>query len=232
MKRIIQQIIRLRNPLFTFDAAVGTDTLIQFVWIEAWNFLRGLRVILFLRRPKGMLLARRVRFFNMSKIRWGRFVKLGENVWISALGKEGVTVGNHVGIGAFSRVVVSTSLNNIGAFIRIGHHVSIGEYAYLGGGGGLEIGNETIVGQYFSCHPENHIYDDELIPIRRQGVTRKGINIGNNCWIGSKVTVLDGVTIGNGCIVAAGAVVTQSFPDNVIIGGVPARFIKQKYAQS
>jgi acetyltransferase-like isoleucine patch superfamily enzyme len=65
-------------------------------------------------------------------------------------------------------------------------------------------------------------------PIRLQGVTRKGIRIGNNCWIGSKVTILDGVTIGDGCILAAGTVVTKSFPANSIIGGVPAKIIKSR----
>ena len=64
--------------------------------------------------------------------------------------------------------------------------------------------------------------------IRQQGVTRKGINIGRNCWIGSKVTILDGVTIGEGCIIAAGAVVTQSFPENSVIAGVPAKLIKSR----
>ena len=65
--------------------------------------------------------------------------------------------------------------------------------------------------------------------IRLQGVKRTGIKIGKNCWIGAKVTILDGVTIGDGCIVAAGAVVNSSFPDNSVIGGVPARLLKQRF---
>lgn len=53
------------------------------------------------------------------------------------------------------------------------------------------------------------------------------MRIGNNCWIGAKTTILDGTIIGNHCVVAAGAVVKGIFPDNVIIGGVPARIIKE-----
>lgn len=49
-----------------------------------------------------------------------------------------------------------------------------------------------------------------------------GVKIGNNCWIGAKAIILDGTKIGNGCIIAAGSVVRGEFPDNVIIGGVPA----------
>ena len=54
-----------------------------------------------------------------------------------------------MGIGANSRIVVSTSLNNLGEHIIIGDNVGIGEFAYLGGGGGLEIGSDCIVGQIF-----------------------------------------------------------------------------------
>jgi acetyltransferase-like isoleucine patch superfamily enzyme len=97
---------------------------------------------------------------------------------------------------------------------------------------GLTIGNDCIVGQYFSCHPENHNFDNLDLPIRHQGVTRKGIKIGNNCWIGSKVTILDGVEIGDGCVIAAGAVVQASFPPNSVIGGVPARILKQRNASN
>lgn len=155
-------------------------------------------------------------------------MKLGDQVFLSALGNEGITLGDNVGLGAFSRVIVSTSLNQIGTYIRIGNNVGIGEYAYLGGAGGLEIGDDCIVGQYFSCHPENHNYEDIDTPIRLQGVNRKGIIIGKNCWIGSKVTILDGVNIGDGCILAAGSVVTKSFPANSIIGGVPAKILKSR----
>jgi acetyltransferase-like isoleucine patch superfamily enzyme len=228
MKRIIQKIIQARNPLFRFDEALNNGALFQFIWIQALATIRGFRLLLYFKNPKGVLLGRGVRFFNLSRITYGKFLKLGEYVYISALATQGVHIGDRVGIGAYGRVVASTSLNNIGSFIRLGSNVGIGEFAYLGGAGGLEIGDDTIVGQYFSCHPENHNYDDANALIRHQGVTRKGIRIGSNCWIGSKVTVLDGVTIGNGCIIAAGAVVTKSFPDNCIIGGIPARLIKMR----
>ena len=151
---------------------------------------------------------------------------MGNDVSISALGKEGVFFGNNVGIGDFSRVIVSTSLNDIGSYIKIGNNVGIGEFAYLGGAGGLEIGDDCIVGQYLSCHPENHNYQNKEDLIRHQGVSRKGIKIGANCWIGSKVTFLDGVEVGSGSVIAAGSVVTKSFPDNSVIGGIPAKLIK------
>lgn len=228
MKGIIQYVVRFRNPTFAFDASLTHGALIQFLFIQLCSLLRGLKLLLYFKNPKGMLLGRGVGFYNVSKMQWGKFVKIGSYVYVSALGKKGISFGNNVGIGAFSRIIISTSLNNIGEFINIGDNVGIGEYAYLGGAGGLAIGCDTIVGQYFSCHAENHNYEIPGKLIRHQGVSRKGIRIGDNCWIGSKVTVLDGVQIGNGCVVAAGAVVTKSFPDNSVIGGVPAKLIKMR----
>ena len=228
MKKLFEKIIQLRNPNFKFDEGLNDYALFQFLWNQAWSMFRGLKLILLGKNPKAALLGRGVRFFNAPKIKFGKFMKLGNHVYVSALSKNGVTFGNNVGIGDFSRIIVSTSLNQVGDYIKIGDNVGIGEFAYLGGAGGLEIGNECIVGQYLSCHPENHVYDDINVSIRHQGVTRKGIKIGNNCWIGSKVTILDGVEIGDGSIIAAGAVVNKSFPANSIIGGVPAKLIKSR----
>lgn len=228
MKALIEKIAKMRNPAFTVDPALNSGALVQMIWIQACSMLRGLSVVLFLKNPKGMLLGKRVGFFNPSKIQWGKFLRLGNDVYVSALGRKGVEFGNNVSIGAFSRIIVSTSMNNTGEKIKIGNNVGIGEFAYLGGAGGLEIGDECIAGQYLSCHPENHNYEDPDISIRLQGVSRKGIKIGKNCWIGSKVTILDGVEIGAGSILAAGSVITKSFPENSIIAGVPAKLIKTR----
>lgn len=228
MRKIIEKVIRLRNPSFHFDPDLNNTSMIQFVWVQGWNMVRALRLLIYFRSPKWAMFGPGVRMFNLPGIRWGKLLKLGKRVYVSALGKEGITFGNNVSIGSFGSIIVSTSLNNLGKYIKIGNNVGIGEYVYLGGAGGLEIGDDCIVGQYFSCHPENHNYETLETLIRQQGVSRKGIIIGSNCWIGSKVTILDGVSIGSGCIIAAGAVVTKSFPGKSIIGGVPAKLIKRR----
>ena len=120
------------------------------------------------------------------------------------------------------------SLNDSGKYIKIGKNVGIGEFAHLGGAGGLSIGDDCIIGPYLSCHPENHRFLDNQELIRLQGTQRKGISIGKNCWIGAKVTILDGVKIGNNCVIAAGAVINKDMPDNAVIGGVPARVIRSR----
>jgi len=231
MKRLIERIIQFRNPVFEFDPHVSSYVLSVLMFDKIVSVLRGMKVLMYFKNPHLLMLGKNVQFMYARNIRFGRYLKIDDQVYLSGLGIGQLVLGNNVSIGAYSRLVVSTSLNNLGKHIRIGNNVGIGEFAYLGGGGGLEIGDDCIIGQYLSCHPENHNYDslDELI--RHQGVIRKGIKIGSNCWVGSKVTILDGVQIGNNCVIAAGAVVTRSMPDNSVIGGVPARILKNRVSE-
>jgi len=228
MKKWIEKCVRLRNPAFAFDKEVRFTWILCFITLQGRALLRGCTLWLHGRRPRRMMRGRGVRFYFLAGITWGRYAKLGDFVTLSALGTQGIQLGHNVSIGAFGRLIVATGFDDIGRHITIGNNVGIGEYAYLGGAGGLTIGDNCIAGQYFSCHPENHCCDDTEALIRHQGVTRQGITIGPNCWIGSKVTILDGVTIGEGCVIAAGAVVTRSFPPNSIIGGVPARLLRNR----
>ncbi|MBG6247619.1 MULTISPECIES: acyltransferase [Symbiopectobacterium] len=128
-----------------------------------------------------------------------------------------VSVGSHVTLRGKSH-------------FKLSQGIVIGDFCHIGGAGGVHIGDDTIIGAYFSVHPENHLFDDKSQLIRLQGVSHQGIVIGKNCWIGAKVTVvtvLDGATIGDGCVVAAGSVVKGVFPDGCAIGGIPARILKR-----
>lgn len=230
MKKILERIIQTRNSKFQFDEAITTRLIFTMVWEKGFYLLRGLKLLFRFRNPQNLLLGKGVRFFNLTNISFGKWVKLDDYVYLNALGSKRLKLGNNVGIGAFSRLVVATSFNNIGDHITIGNNVGIGEFSYLGGAGGLEIGDNCIIGQYLSCHPENHNFHEPTKLIRHQEVTRKGIKIGRNCWIGAKVTVLDGVTIGENCVIAAGSVVTKNISNNSLIAGIPARVIKSTYS--
>lgn len=226
IKELVTKILKSKNPNFVFDDSIGNEAIIGLTLQKIWSVVRSWKILLFGKNPNLIFLGRSVSFYNLKNIEFGKWIQLEDYVYLSALGKSPISLGNYVRIGAFSRLIISTSFNNIGAYIKIGNHVGIGEFAYLGGAGGLEIGDDCIIGQYFSCHPENHQYGDSTKLIREQGVTRKGIKIGKNCWIGAKVTVLDGVSIGDNCVIAAGAVVTKSMPAGAMIGGVPAKVLK------
>ena len=213
MKYLLEYFIRKRNPSFSFHDSISFFMLIEFSINRLIELIRGFKVFLRGKVSIFLFLGNDVSFQFLGKMKFGKFVRIDKHSFLSALGKEGIQIGNNSSIGAFSRLIVSTTFNHPGEFIRIGNNVGIGEYAYLGGAGGLEIGESCIIGQYLSCHPENHNYENLEIEIRFQGTTRKGIKIGRNCWVGAKVTILDGVTLGEGCVIAAGAVVRSSFPD-------------------
>ncbi|WP_374200750.1 DapH/DapD/GlmU-related protein [Inquilinus sp. Marseille-Q2685] len=74
----------------------------------------------------------------------------------------------------------------------------------------------------------DHVSDDPETPIAQQGVSTKGIEIGDDVWIGANAVITDGVRIGSHCIVAAGAVVTRDVPDYALVGGNPARVIRDR----
>ena len=72
----------------------------------------------------------------------------------------------------------------------------------------------------------NHNFEDSSKRIDEQGVSTKPVVIGDDVWIGTNAVILPGVTIGSHCVVAAGAVVTKDIPDHTLVGGVPAKVIK------
>lgn len=165
---------------------------------------------------------------NRSFIRFGKGVTLGKNVVIDGLSHEGVTIAEGVNIGPYTVIEASGVITNLGKGIRIGEYSGVGGFSFIGGAGGVVIGKNVIIGQWVSFHPENHIFDRTDIPIRLQGVTRQGIVVEDDCWIGAKVTFLDGAHVGKGCVIAAGAVVRGAIPPYSIAAGVPAKVIKSR----
>jgi len=228
IKLILESYIRrTKNKDFTFDKNIHSSLLIKLFFDKSIALIRGLRFVTSNKKFNKIFVGKHLVLKNKSNIKIGNNVTIGNYVTLSGLGNKSLDIGNNVSIGSMSYVIISTSYNNIGSHITIGNNVGFGEFAYLGGAGGLNIGEDTIIGQYFSAHPENHVFTNNNLNIRDQGVTRKGITIGKNCWIGSKVTILDGVSIGDNCVIASGAVVNKSFSNNKLIGGIPSKVLKE-----
>ncbi|MDY0986692.1 sugar O-acetyltransferase [Flavobacterium sp. CFBP9031] len=111
---------------------------------------------------------------------------------------------------------------NYGKHIRIGQNVFINFDCTFLALGGITIEDDVLIGPKVSLVTENHPLD----PKERKGLIGKPIHIKKNAWIGANATILPGVTIGENAVVAAGAVVSKDVPDNTIVGGIPAKFIK------
>ncbi len=156
-----------------------------------------------------------------------------------------VFLGNRVFIGQYS--YLDASLKD--SFIRLGNDVHLARFctlragergitlhdnvgvntrSYLEGNGGVEIGANTLLSPGVHCVSGNHIFDDPNVPIKYQGTALGKITIGEDCWLGSNVLVLPGVSIGRGSVIGAGAVVTKDVPELSIALGVPARVVGQR----
>ena len=110
-----------------------------------------------------------------------------------------------------------------------GKNITVGKNVFINSGcsfqdqGGITIGDESLIGHQVVLATLNH----EFAVSKRAGMRPAPIHIGKRVWIGAHATVLPGVTIGDGAVVAAGAVVTKDVPAYTIVGGVPAKIIRE-----
>ncbi len=167
-----------------------------------------------------------VRLRFADQIRLGQNVYLDQGVYLHAC-PRGITIGDNSFVmhGAILHVYNFRDLPH--AFIRIGRDCLIGELNVLRGQGGITIGNRVYTAPLVQLLAVNHVYSDPTRPIIEQGITAQGIVVEDDVWIGAGAIIADGVTVGGGSVVAAGAVVTTDVPPHTLVGGVPARVLKE-----
>ncbi len=129
--------------------------------------------------------------------------------------------GRSLGIGR--RVELQSPEN-----ISVGDRVTINSDSYLAGDGGIDIGDDVLIGPHCMIFTMNHVYRDPHMRIRDQGYEYRPVRLESDVWIGAGAIILAGVTIRRGAIVAAGAVVRSDVPEYAIVGGVPARQIGKR----
>ncbi|SFW17828.1 Acetyltransferase (isoleucine patch superfamily) [Sinomicrobium oceani] len=113
-------------------------------------------------------------------------------------------------------------------YINYGKHTKIGKNVFINFDcvfldlGGITIEDNVLIAPKVSLLSEGH----PISPDERHSLVPKPIRIKRNAWIGANATILQGVTIGENSVVAAGSVVSKDVPDNMIVGGIPAKIIK------
>lgn len=154
-------------------------------------------------------------------IKIGNNLRLGRNVSIIVEKGSSLILGDNVFIGSGSYIKC------YGGKLIIGDNVSINAHAFINACGGVVIKSDTRIGAKFVCIASNHIFSDRTILMRKQGISKKGIEIGSNNWLGANVKVLDGVKICDNSVIGAGAVVSKTIDKNGIYVGIPAKFLKE-----
>lgn len=208
---------------YSADPSLPTGLIFSVLGARTVWLLRGL-----VRRRSIVFIASRVRIRGAKHVTLGRNSTLERDVVIDGYSRNGVLIGSRSRIGAFTVISCTSHLSRLGEGFYLGADSGIGEFGYIGASGGVKVGRNVIMGQYVSFHSQEHHFDSVATPIRLQGSSQRGIQIDDNCWIGARVTFLDGSKVGTGSVVAAGAVVKGVFPANSLIGGVPARVIRPR----
>lgn len=214
---------------YNLDEAISFIDLLIILFSKFGEFVRGLWLKLFLGKSRGVVfVGKHAEIKHCKHIFIGKSVSFGPNIHIDALCRRRIYIGNNVTIKEGCIIEGYGVMRNLGESLTIGNNVGISQYCFIAIRGNVVIGNDTILGPNVSIFSENHIADSVDVPIVKQGERRADVNIGNGVWIGTRAVVLAGVTIGDGAIIAAGAVVTKDVAPYTIVGGVPAKLIKER----
>ena len=221
IRSVFQKLLDKSGKSYIVDPKIPNTLIYITLSNRIFMLIRG-----FLKTGNKVFIGRNTKIYNVANISFGKNVTIDKNCLIDGFSSEKIQFGDCVKIGSYSTLSATSHLSKFGKGLKIGNNSAVGQFTQFGAAGGIEIGTDVIMGSYISFHSENHNFKDNTKLIREQGVTSKGIKIGNNVWVGAKATFLDGCVVGNNSVVAAGAVVNGIYPDNSIIGGIPAKVIK------
>lgn len=230
IKKILNKTINsLGKTNYAIDEQIGIKDICIIINSKGFDFIRACYLRVFFGSSKGiMFVGKNCVIKHSHLIHAGKTLTLGRNVHINALSKGGVILGNNVTIRDNTIIECSGVIRKLGEQLIIEDNVGISQYCFIAVRGNILIGNNTIIGPHVSIFSENHNYENIEIPIVQQGETRADVVIGKDVWIGTKSTILSGVTIGDHAIIAAGSIVNKNVPAYAIVGGIPAKVLKMR----
>jgi acetyltransferase-like isoleucine patch superfamily enzyme len=158
------------------------------------------------------------------KIRVGDGVIIDDNCMLDAKGSSntGISLGDGVFLGR------NTILSCKNGDIELADGVNIGFNSQIASGSSVRVGKDGLLAAYCYLIGGGHESADPNRPIQEQRAVSRGVELGDNVWLGAGVKVLDGVTIGADCIVGAAAVVSSDIPARSVAAGIPARVIRER----
>jgi acetyltransferase-like isoleucine patch superfamily enzyme len=159
---------------------------------------------------------------------FGQPVHVDSSSWVSSRSDIRNCGGGRIKIGKNCEIHPYSMILTYGGDITMGDNCSLNPFAIVYGHGGVRIGNGVRIAAHTVIVPAEHNVSTEGKAFFESGISARGIEIGDNVWLGSGVVILDGVHIGRNSIVGAGSVVTKSVPDNTTVAGVPAREISRR----
>jgi acetyltransferase-like isoleucine patch superfamily enzyme len=190
---------------------------------EFWRFMREHRM---LNHRYAILLAR----LAWAKLRLGDRLELDGIAFICSGVNLEIAPGARLVLGRWSwlgndcKVRVHEGVVEIGAKSVLGQECTITCFRRI------EIGRECIIADKTMMIDFDHGVVDVERPIRAQGIYKRPVSVGHNCWIGYGACILRGVKVGNNCVIGTNSVVTKDVPDNAVIGGVPAKVLRMREA--
>jgi acetyltransferase-like isoleucine patch superfamily enzyme len=173
----------------------------------------------------GVVFGRNVTIRHPARIHIGSNVIIDDNVVLDAKGGgDGITLGDNV------MIARNTILSCKGGSIKIGDNTNIGMNCLFQSESAVDVGPNIVMASYcYLVGGGNHGMDRTDIPIIQQPpVSRGGITIEENCWLGARATVIDGVTVGRDSVLGAGAVAIRDVPEFSVAAGIPAKVIKNR----
>lgn len=152
------------------------------------------------------------------------FVFLGKGVELSVRKGYGrIILGSWVHIGDHNRIRAHEGSLTIGSKTVMGRDNTIN--AYLD----ISIGSECIFSDSIYLCDFDHRFSDNEVPIRAQGISKTPVRVGENVWVGTKVSILRGSVIGHGSVIGANSVVRGLIAPMSVAVGVPARVVKSRH---
>ncbi|MDR0981656.1 MAG: acyltransferase [Culturomica sp.] len=231
MLKVLSNLIinKLGKVNYSIDENVSSLALWTILCSRLMAVIRGCGKRVFFKHSEGiMFVGHNTTIRHAHLISAGRSLSIGSYVKIDALCKKGIRLGNNVTIKDHTIIECSGVMRYLGEGLIIGDNVGISQYCFIAVRGNISIGSNTIIGPGVSIFAENHNCSRTDIPIVEQGETRGDVTIGSDVWIGTRCTILSGVTIGDHSIIAAGSVVTKEVPPYAVVGGVPAKIVKMR----